>query len=49
MKAGNLDYFLPKTGNSCWNAPLPCAHIVLEENLTLKNPNEGLLGGIIRQ
>ena len=33
MKAGNLDYFLPKTGNSCWNAPLPCAHIVLEENL----------------
>ena len=48
-KAGDLDYFLPNTGNSCWNAPLPCANMIINENLKLKNPKEGLLGGIVRQ
>ena len=48
-KAGDLYYFLPNTGNSCWNAPLPCAHMIIKENLKLKNLKEGLLGGIVRQ
>tara|TARA_B100000686_G_scaffold117270_1_gene124472 strand:- start:559 stop:2328 length:1770 start_codon:yes stop_codon:yes gene_type:complete len=48
-KAGDLDYYLPNTGKSCWNAPLPCAHMIIKENLKLKNPKEGLLGGIVRQ
>ena len=48
-KAGDLDYYLPNTGNSCWNAPLPCANIIIKENLRLKNPKEGLLGGIVKK
>ena len=48
-KAGNLEYYIPKMGNSCWNAPLPCANMIIKENLKLKNPKEGLLGGIVRQ
>ena len=48
-KAGDLDYFLPNMGNSCWNAPLPCANMIIKKNLKLKNPKEGLLGGIVRQ
>jgi len=48
-KAGDLDYYLPKTGQSCWNAPLPCANIIIKEDLRLKNPKEGLLGGIVKK
>ena len=48
-KAGDLDYYLPKTGQSCWNAPLPCANIIIKEDLRLKNPKEGLLAGIVKQ
>jgi len=48
-KAGSLDYYLPKTGHSCWNSPLPCAHKIIEENLKLKNPKDNLLGGIVRE
>ncbi len=48
-KAGDLDYYLPKTGQSCWNAPLPCANIIIKEDLRLKNPKVGLLAGIVKQ
>ena len=48
-KAGDLDYYLPKTGQSCWNAPLPCANIIIKEDLRLKNPKEGLSGGVVKK
>ena len=37
-KAGDLDYDIPKTGNSCWIATLPCANIIIKKKLQLKTP-----------
>jgi len=48
-KAGDLDYYIPKTGNSCWIAPLPCANVIIKKNLQLKNPKIGLLEGIVKK
>jgi len=48
-KAGDLDYYIPKTGNSCWIAPLPCANIIIKKKLQLKNPKVGLLEGIVKK
>jgi len=48
-KAGDLNYYLPKTGNSCWIAPLPCANIIIKKKLQLKNPKVGLLAGIVKK
>ena len=48
-KAGDLNYYLPKTGNSCWIAPLPCANLIIKTKLKLKNPKVGLLEGIVKQ
>ena len=48
-KAGDLDYYIPKSGFSCWIAPLPCAHIIIKKKLQLKNPKAGLLEGIVKQ
>jgi len=48
-KAGNLEYYIPKMGNSCWIAPLPCANLIIKTKLKLKNPKVGLLEGIVKQ
>ena len=48
-KAGDLNYYLPKTGNSCWIAPLPCANLIIKRKLKLKNHKMGLLEGIVKQ
>ena len=48
-KAGDLNYYLPKTGNSCWIAPLPCANLIIKTKLKLKNPKVGLLEGIVKK
>ena len=48
-KAGDLDYDIPKTGNSCWIATLPCANIIIKKKLQLKTPKVGLLEGIFKQ
>jgi hypothetical protein len=48
-KVGNLEYYIPKTGNSCWIAPLPCANLIIKTKLKLKNPKVGLLEGIVKQ
>ena len=48
-KAGDLDYDIPKTGNSCWIATLPCANIIIKKKLQLKTPNVGPLEGIFKQ
>ena len=48
-KAGNLEYYIPKMGNSCWIAPLPCANLIIKTKLKLKNPKVGLLEGIVKK
>ena len=48
-KAGDLDYDIPKTGNSCWIATLPCANIIIKKKLQLKTPKVGPLEGIFKQ
>jgi len=48
-KAGNLEYYMPKIGNSCWIATLPCANLIIKTKLKLKNPEVGLLEGIVKQ
>ena len=48
-KVGNLEYYIPKTGNSCWIAPLPCANLIIKTKLKLNNPKVGLLEGIVKQ
>ena len=48
-KVGNLEYYIPKTGNSCWIAPLPCANLIIKTKLKLNNPKVGLLDGIVKQ
>ena len=48
-KAGNLEYYIPKMGNSCWIATLPCANLIIKTKLKLKNPKVGLLEGIVKQ
>ena len=48
-KAGDLDYDIPKTGNSCWIATLPCANIIIKKKLQLKTPKVGFLEGIFKQ
>ena len=48
-KAGDLDYDILKTGNSCWIVTLPCANIIIKQKLQLKNPKVGLLDGIVKK
>ena len=48
-KAGDLDYDIPKTGNSCWIATLPCANIIIKKELQLKIPKVGPLEEIFKQ
>ena len=48
-KAGDLDYDIPKTGNSCWIATLPCANIIIKKKLQLKTSKVELLEGIFKQ
>ena len=48
-KAGDLDYEIPKTGNSCWIATLPCANIIIKKELQLKIPKVGPLEEIFKQ
>ena len=49
VKVGDLDYDIPKTGNSCWIATLPCDNIIIKKKLQLKTPKIGLLEGIFNQ
>ena len=49
VKVGDLDYDIPKTGNSCWIATLPCANIIIKKKFQLKTLKVGPLEGILKQ
>jgi hypothetical protein len=45
---GEIDIWMPRDGDQCWDAPLPCSHSVSARQLGLRRPAEGFRGGFVR-
>ena len=43
----DMTYYRSSDGETCWDAPLPCAPTILED-VQLRNPSQGIAGGFIR-
>jgi len=47
-RVNDLDYSIPKTGDQCWAAELPCASRELDSDIRLRDPARGITAGFTR-